>query len=49
MFIDIEQHTVGTCDSYHIGKGITESSADSDGASDSKEKVDSEMFILMRK
>ena len=49
VFIDIEQRTVETCDSYHTGKGFRDFSADSGDDSESKEDQDTETVVLMRK
>ena len=49
MFIDIEQHTVETCDSYYTVKRISEFSIDSDDDSDVKEDIDTNKIVLMRK
>ena len=49
MFIDIEQHTVKTCDSYHTGKEISEFSTDSNDDSISNKDEDTKMVVLMRK
>ena len=49
VFIDIEECTAETCDSYHTGKGISEVNTDSDDDSDSKEDQDTKIVVLMRK
>ena len=49
VFIDIEEQTVDTCDSYHTGKGISDVSTESDESSEPKESSATKMIVLMRK